>query len=75
MKMNPLSLFMKINWSASPLRIFDYLLGVAALLWGLYSGNMFWFWVGVAALIFAFINPMGRLQGGVRGFFKPASKK
>ena len=71
MRMNPLGSLMKMNWSSSKMRALDYGLAVATMILGLATGSQWVFWIGVAGVALAFLNPMGRLQGGVRGFIKP----
>lgn len=70
MKTNPLAGLMKINWSSSLMKSLDYGLAIIAIIAGLVMASQWLFWAGVAGIVFAFINPMGRLQGGVRGFIK-----
>lgn len=68
--MNPLKTLLKINWSSSRLRVLDFLLAFCALGYGLYHGSEFLIWVGVSAVILSLINPMGRIQRGLKGFIR-----
>lgn len=72
MRMTPLKALLRINWSSRRLRIFDLSLALGALGYGLYDGSALLIWVGVAAVALSLINPMGRVQRGLRGFVRPA---
>ena len=71
MRMNPLKGLLRINWSSRGLRIFDLALALGALGYGFYRGSELQIWVGVAAVARSLINPMGRIQRGLRGFIRP----
>jgi len=75
MSMNPITGLFRINWSSRKMRSLDLSLAIGALLYGLYDGSEILIWIGLAAIVFSILNPMGRLQKGVKGFVKPADKK
>jgi hypothetical protein len=74
MRMNPLKGLLRINWSSRGLRIFDLALALGALGYGVYIGSELLIWVGVAAVVLSLLNPMGRIQKGVRGFVRPSRR-
>ena len=75
MRLNPLRGLLRINWSSRTLRIIDLSLALSALGYGLYQGSALLIWCGVAAVAFSLINPMGRIQRGLRGFVRPAGRR
>ena len=74
MRMNPLKGLLRINWSARGLRIFDLVLALGALGYGIYKGSELLVWIGVAAVVLSLINPMGLIQKGLRGFVRPSGR-
>lgn len=72
MRLNPLSMFLRMNWSSSRMRAFDLIVALLTLVYGVWSGNQIVLWIGVAAVIMSLINPMGRIQKGLASFRKPA---
>ena len=74
MRMNPLFVLLRINWSSRGLRIFDLSLALAALVYGVYDGSPLLIWAGVAAVGLSLLNPMGRIQRGLGRFIRPARR-
>lgn len=75
MRLNPLAGLLRINWSGRGLRILDLSLALGALGYGFYQGSALLIWCGVAAVALSLINPMGRIQRGLRGFVRPAERR
>ena len=70
MKMNPIAALIAFNWSAPKTRALDLGLSLATALAGFYFDNQFVLWLGLVAVVFAIINPMGRLQVFLKSFKK-----
>jgi hypothetical protein len=74
MKMNPIGIILRINWSGRGMRILDLVFATGLLIYGVVTGVQLLIWLGVASVALSLINPMGRLQRGLARFRKPAGR-
>lgn len=61
-----------LDWSAPKMRIFDYVMGIGFLGYGIYIQDALTIAAGVFGLVLAIANPAGRLQRFMRSFVRPA---